>query len=473
MQPRPFHIKELASIALPEATSDESVSNVELVETMLTILSYAGYTDDVESCIRLTAQQEGFNELSFGECMRRVEGGLKAAGHSVATTPQLTVQGRAMYKNAIDGLYTDIAIKAFDEGTKGWVVFPAHKCTLASASPFFSALIERSHHPTRSFSGDDAYALHGISPDALSICMEFIYTGEVSRDISTEPEAPDLLARVVLAADMLVISSGLFPLVGRELLSKANALRVIEAACTAGASDHTRTLIEECAALIVRNADIIDPAAFSCASFPVDAVYAIASELVDHPHADSATRDARLSRVYAALRTRYGASSTGELQAHLIEYGPPRNEHAMWWSREFESIDAINAPEACRTGGPYDGVYSRAFQIGQCLYDLLVRKATFGPGPGVRITVILRSILKNGSAPQLVTISAAGCSTRFVLRVGRTRHSLSVQSADLDRAMCVVVSADPVFHVCTEMARSGDQTENLAQLLSLTPARDH
>jgi hypothetical protein len=458
MQPRPFHIKELASIALPEASSAESVSNVELVETMLQILSHAAYTEDVESCIRLTAQQEGFNEISFGECMRRVEDGLKTTGHTVAATPQLTVRGRVMYQNAIDGVYTDIALKAFDD-INGWVVFPAHRCILASASPFFSALIERNDHPTLPFSGHDAYALHGTSADALSICMEFIYTGEVRRDISTEPS---LLARVVLAADMMVISSGLFPLVGRELLTNANALCVIEAACTAGASDHTRTLIEECAALIVRNADTIAPDAFSCASFPIDAVYAIASELVDNPHADSATRDARLSRVYTALRTRYGKQTNGELQAHLIEYGPPRNEHNMWWSREFESIVAINAP----AGVPYDDVYSRMFQIGKCRYALLVRKAgpprsarskTRAPVPrdagarGVTVTVILRSRTENedSPAPQLVTLSAAGCSTRAVLSAG---CSLSVQSADLDGAICVVVNADPVFHVCTEMA---------------------
>ena len=444
MQPRQFHIKELASIALPEATSADSVSNVELVETMLRILSYAGYADDVESCIRLTAQQEGFNELSFGECMRRVEDGLKTDGHTVASTPQLTVQGRVMYQNAIDGVYTDIALKAFDDDIKAWVGFPAHKCTLASASPFFSALIERNHHPTLPFSGDDAHTLHGISADALSICMEFIYTGEVRREISTEPEA-GLLARVVIAADMMVISSGLFPLIGRELLSKANALRVIEAACTAGASDHTRTLIEECAALIVRNADIIDPGAFSCASFPIDAVYAIASELVDNPHADSATRDTRLARVYAALRTRYDASSTGELQAHLIEYGPPKNEHAMWWSREFEDIFAIDAPEP----RPYDGVYTRTFQIGQCMYDLLVRKrrSKATTGPGVTITVTRSPRTDKEDSPQLVTVSAAGRSTRAVLHAG---CALSVQSADRDGAICVVV--DPVFRVCTEMA---------------------
>jgi hypothetical protein len=460
---RPFHIKELASIALQEETSAESASNVERVATMMRLLSYAGYMDDVGSCIRLTAQQEGFNELSFGECMRRVEDGLKTAGHTVAATPRLTVQGRVMYQNAIDGVYTDIALKAFDD-SNGWVVFPAHRCILASASPFFSALIERNHHPTLPFSGDDAYALHGISADALSICMEFIYTGEVRRDISTEP---GLLARVVLAADMMVISSGLFPLVGRELLAKANALCVIEAACTAGASDHTRTLIEECAALIVRNADIIDPAAFSCASFPIDAAYAIASELVDNPHAEGATRDARLARVYAALRARYGTSSTGELQAHLIEYGPPRNEHNMWWSREFESIVAINAPPEPWHGSVLlDGVYCRMFQIGKCRYALLVLKArpprsarskTRAPVPrdagarGVTVTVILRSRTESedSPAPQLVTLSAAGCSTRAVLSAG---CSLSVQSADLDGAICVVVNADPVFHVCTEMA---------------------
>jgi len=29
--------------------------------------------------------------------------------------------------------------------------------------------------------------------------------------------------------------------------------------------------------------------------------------------------------------------------------------------------------------------------------------------------------------------------------------SLSVQSADLDGAICIAVNSDPVFHVCTEM----------------------
>ena len=458
-------LRALVPLAIPDLNShDAALSNKNLAGYIWETLSYFGCTERVEEIIRRTAEEEGFDALTFDAFIRRIERALDEAGFEVA---KKNVHGRARYADAQVGRYTDMKINVFDSGgANGVTVFDAHKCVVSSASPLLKAMIER-----RSAIGpagtDEAYEIREIPAEVFRICMEFMYTDEVRRDV---PMSPDLIAGVVLAADRMLITAGLLPLLGRELLTETNAPRAIQAAYMTHATEDTRVLVGACAIHIARSLGTEPTIAVPMMDAgAAAALYAIAGEVVNALAArpTESERDAIDKRRMSAVLAWTGREPH-ELHAHLIANGTPPNMHTDSYRVTLPRIDTKDAPlqyGRIKTGIVVDdGKHTFVFSIGQWEYAACVRKSTGrsktpttpGSARKVRVTVALRSREARSvqAGPQLVTIRAAGISTHAVLAYGY-EHTLTVPSTELDEGgiMSVEVEADPLFAVASEAIR--------------------
>jgi hypothetical protein len=460
-------LRALVTLELPDPSSCRAaLSNKEIAGYLWETLSYFGCTERVDAIIKRTADEEGFNALTFDAFIRRIERALDEAGFEVA---KRAVPWRAMYADAQAGRFTDMTINVFGaNGANGTVVVcRAHKCVLSSASPFLKAMIEHRSHPSMHNIGaasiDEAYEIRDIPAHVFAICMEFMYTGQVRRDV---PMEPDLLAGVVIAAGHLIISDGLLSLIGRELITETNALCALQAACITHATDGTRRLVEKCAVHIVRT---MDQGCFPLApALPMAALYAIAGEVVNEQPDDKEAREKRMMHVGTAVLALTGREKY-ELHAHLIANGTPPNMHAGNYRVTFANIDTTNAPvykgRRKHTARCADE-HTFFFCIGQCEYAACVETSA----ESVRITVVaLRTVdAKSEQAPQLVTIRTAESSMQAVLAygcIGARSLILKVRPADLDQSgiISVEIEADPLFAISSELiglaVQQGDTIE--------------
>ena len=465
-------------IALPDiSAADSTLSNEARAGYLWEMLSYFGCHEGVEETVRGAAREAGFNELTYDAFVRRIERALEEAGFGDFDVVRKNAQGRAMYEDAQARRYTDMEIRVVvPRGAEG--VFHAHKCVVSSASPLLRAMIEqRGSNMVGSDAKNDVYEIREIPVDVFRVCMEFMYTGEVRVDA---PMEPDFVAGLVLAADMLLLAEGLFPLIGRELLDEASAPRAIEAACMTHATRATRWLVDTCAVYIVRSLARGMPDSIAC--LPTGAIYAIAGEAARvigyqaYRRADGEA-DRRADgeaekwtmRVGKAVIARMGMEPR-QMNAHLIETGTPVNAHSGNYRATFEKIDTTEAPvsrgRTKMSTVPEDGKHTFVFCIGQREYVACVRRsressavkavkaveAVKAPG-SVRVTVAFRSN-EPAQAPQLVTVRAEGLSTHAVLVCGR-EVTLEVPFSALDPGgvLSVEVEADPLFAICSEVVR--------------------
>ena len=471
-------------IALPDlSAADSELSNEAKAGYLWEMLSYFGCHAGVEETVRGAAREAGFNELTYDAFVRRIERALEEAGFGDFEVVRKNAQGRAMYEDAQARRYTDMEIRVVVPGgsVESVVVFHAHKCVVSSASPLLSSMIEqRGSNMVGSDAMNDVYEIHEIPVDVFRVCMEFMYTGEVRVDA---PMEPDFVAGLVLAADMLLIAEGLFPLIGRELLDEASAPRAIEAACMTHATRATRWLVDTCAVYIVRSLARGMPDSIAC--LPTGAIYAIAGEAArvigDQAYrraaGEAGEADRRADgeaekwtmRVGKAVIARMGMEPR-QMNAHLIETGTPVNAHSGNYRATFEKIDTTEAPvsrgRTKMSTVPEDGKHTFVFCIGQREYVACVRRsressavkavkaveAVKTPG-SVRVTVAFRSN-EPAQAPQLVTVRAEGLSTHAVLVCGR-EVTLEVPFSALDPGgvLLVEVEADPLFAICSEVVR--------------------
>lgn len=68
------------------------------------------------------------------------------------------------------GRWTDVTLQAFPDGEQ----FPAHRCVLASASPYFAAMLGNENF---SEAGQDTITLHEITEEGLRGLLKFVYSG--------------------------------------------------------------------------------------------------------------------------------------------------------------------------------------------------------------------------------------------------------------------------------------------------------
>jgi len=458
-------VRALVPIAVPDA-APVALSNKEIAGYLWETLSYFGCHgchEQVEAIVREVSREEGFNDLVYDALVRRIERALEEGGFEVVKRGE---RGRAMYADAQAGRYTDMEIRVVGPD-QSVTVFRAHKCVVSPASPFLSATIEQRRNSMIGSDGPyEVYEIREIPADVFRVCLEFMYTGEVRRDV---PMDPDLAAGLVLAADRLLIADDLLPLIGRELVDEASAPRVVEAVYMIHATPATRGLVDVCAVYIVRSlsrSDQADPA-IGLPLGAAAALYAIAGafinqHLVQFPEHRDPSEEIEIEKWTMSVGTAVLACTGMEpwdLQVRLIASGTPTNEHAGNYRATFAKVDAANAPvyrgrTKMTAGG--DGKHTFVFSFGQREYDACVRttrESTTTTTGSVRITVRFRS--KNPAlAPQLVTIRAVGRSAHALLACGR-EHTLEVPCSDLDSSgiMSVEFEADPLFAVCSEVVR--------------------
>lgn len=464
-------VRALLSVAVPDAGPVE-LSNKDIAGYLWETLSYFGCDDRVETIVRETAREEGFNDLVYDALVRRIECALEEGGFEVVKRGE---RGRAMYADAQAGRYTDMEIRVVGRD-QSVTVFRAHKCVVSAASPFLRATIEqrRTNMVGAELSdASDTYEIREIPADVFRVCMEFMYTGEVRLDA---PMEPGLVAGLVLAADRLLIADDLLPLIGRELVSEASAPRVVEAVYMIHATQAARGLVDMCAMYIVRYLARTDQAGSDARSIvsplsplspmgplgrmsqglPLGAIYAVAGTVVNEGHErryQDDEGDKWMMSVGTAVLACTGMKPW-DLQARLIETGTPPNEYAGTYSKTVTFAPVSLGDEGIEMG---------AVSVGQREYTARVRKSSKSSttAGSVRITIAfaLGSSADDPSlAPQLVTIRVAGRSAHALMTSGH-EHDLDVPLSDLDSAgdpsglVTVEVEVDPLFAICLEVIR--------------------
>jgi hypothetical protein len=461
-------VRALLPIAVPGA-APVALSNNDIAGYLWETLSYFGCDDRVETIVRETAREEGFNDLVYDALVRRIERALEEGGFEVVKRGE---RGREMYADAQAGRYTDMEIRVVGLD-QSMVVFRAHKCVVSAASPFLRATIEQRRTNMVGAELSETYEIREIPADVFRVCMELMYTGEVRLDA---PMEPGLVAGLVLAADRLLIADDLLPLIGRELVSEASAPRVVEAVYMIhDTTQAARGLVDMCAMYIVRSLARTDQAGSDARSIdrsiasplsplsqlspasrglPLGAIYAVAGIVVNEGHErryQDDEGDKWMMSVGTAVLACTGMKPW-DLQARLIETGTPPNEYAETYSKTVAFAPASLGDEGTEMG---------SVSVGQREYTACVRKSSKSSkssttAGSVRITVAFSSSGDNPSlAPQLVTIRAAGRSARALMTSG-TEHDLEVPFSELDSTgdlVKVEVEADPLFAICLEVIR--------------------
>ena len=461
-------------VAVPDA-GPVALSNKDIAGYLWETLSYFGCDDRVETIVRETAREEGFNDLVYDALVRRIERALEEGGFEVVKRGE---RGRAMYADAQAGRYTDIEIRVVGGPDQSIVVFRAHKCVVSAASPFLRATIEQ--HRTNMVGAElsdanDTYEIREIPADVFRVCMEFMYTGEVRLDA---PMEPGLVAGLVLAADRLLIADDLLPLIGREIVSEASAPRVVEAVYMIHDTTHAaRGLVDMCAMYIVRSLARTDQAGSDARSIdrsivsplsqlspassmspviglPLGAIYAVAGIVVNEGHErryQDDEGDKWMMSVGTAVLPCTGMKPW-DLQARLIETGTPPNEHAGTYRKTVAFAPASLGDEGIEMG---------SVSVGQREYTARVRKSSKSSTTAGSVRITVAFAFKSSSPslpPQLVTIRAAGRSAHALMTSGH-EHDLDVPLSDLDSAgdpsglVTVEVEADPLFAICLEVIR--------------------
>jgi hypothetical protein len=394
------------------------------------------------ACVQRVTCQAGFDALSLGEAIHRVECALDEAGFAVAV-PTLTALGQSMYADALNAqLHTDVTIHVVHDGST--TVFSAHACALAAASPYFETmLLNRTTNRGSARVGDPLILLDMMPPEAFGACMRFAYTGRLLGDMPAT-----LVAAAVLAADMLELP-GLVRLVESELLTEANAIAVIDAACTACDSVVNRPLIEACAARIASGA--LHPESSSArfafgvegTGLPREAIYAIAAAAVTSQRSGLTRRDSSLAR---DRLIRVGTAVIGWMRLPLSDLHTRLSNTAPL---DPHTNLTVVIPLVLTTGGG-----ESVFRIGLVKYVARVKAQCHS----LVVTVALapHEYDEPTPAPQLVTIRSADGA------VGRVRVTRGMVAADEqllhpvscaeDGSIAVTVEADTMFSLCLTLA---------------------
>lgn len=216
--------------------------------------------------------------------------------------------------------YTDMTIEVMEHLSPSETTrtFGANKAVLYR-TPYFAAMIDSEE---TNADWDGVYRIRMMNPRAFAFLLECIYTGAM------EPEgsgaiAPDMLASIAVAADMLQLPS--LVAACADFVCPRNALVVLKAAARVGTPE-MGMLVERCARAIVLGTataacdpDLdLDPLAFVADGvLPLHAVYAIATQAVLAIGRFSPEETRMIGRVWAAVQARFDGISLCDLQSSL------------------------------------------------------------------------------------------------------------------------------------------------------------
>ncbi len=388
--------------------------------------------------------------------------------HRVECAPgEDTLRAQAMYTDAVTAhQYTDVEIHVVHDRTK--TVFHACAGVLASASSYFETMLaNRTIGCGIARAGDPLVLRDVMPPEAFGACLRFAYTGELLDEMR-----PKLVAAVVLAADMLSIPRLVY-LIARKFVTSKNASVVIEAACAAGASDETATLIEACAARIAMDAPPLLPDALG-----TEAIYAIAAaavKRVKRAELDSARPGARaaerLINLGKAVLTRMRlplcdlhAQLVAATDTHAIE----ARKHTTNLLASFNRIDMTRGLVQEHDAMLVNYYLMDGTRLVDKGYAVCLKKTACG----VAISVaILRPHPADRMMPQLITIRCADRATRAMITTDEDIVHL-VERSELgnDGSLSFEVEVDALFALCNLMALSTFQ-ETMALLFATIDSR--
>jgi hypothetical protein len=317
-----------AAVSLVTEKRGTQLSNREMLAKVSAMMSVAGNaqasvcvgraydlcSDDKEP-VAFGHALDFFNvdHMSRFACIVLVEGLLRQEDGIVVLSPRRE-HDRRMFRMASEQKYTDMTIEVMEHLTPSDTTrtFGANKAVLYQ-TPYFAAMIDAEKTNTEC---DGVYRIKMMDPRVFAFLLEYIYTGAI------EPEgsaiAPDMLASIAVAADMLRLP--LLVAACADFVCPRNALFVLKAAARVGTPE-MGMLIERCASAIVlgtSNASAewdLDPLAF--VALPLHAVYAIVTQAVLAIHRFSPEETSMIGRAWAALQARFDGASLCDLQYSL------------------------------------------------------------------------------------------------------------------------------------------------------------
>jgi hypothetical protein len=299
-----------AAVSLVKQERGTQLSNREMLAKVSAMMSVAGNAQPIAFGHALGLIK--VDHISRFACIVLVEGLLRQDG-IVVLSPRRE-HDLMMFRMASERKHTDMTIEVMEHLTPSDTTrtFGANKAVLYQ-TPYFAAMIEAEKTNTE---WDGVYRIKMMDPSVFAFLLEYIYTGAI------EPEgsaiAPDMLASIAVAADMLRLP--LLVSVCADFVCPTNALFVLKAAARVGTPE-MGMLIERCASAIVlgtSNASAewdLDPLAF--VALPLHAVYAIVTQAARAIHRFSPEETRMIGRVWAALQARFDGASLCDLQELL------------------------------------------------------------------------------------------------------------------------------------------------------------
>lgn len=431
-------------------------TNAEMISRVAEVLTGGGHVVWVVRLVRETLCMSGLDAWSRAECIRCVENHLCANGVAIPTTIG-RVSGEDMLKLASDQKHTDATIDVTGQDKRATKRFHAHTCVLITRSEHFATRI--GFGSTGGTGG--VLRIEMMDPTVFELVLRFIYTGALVPLRQSAPTVgpdgeerflaapcPDVLAGVVLAADMYVV-----PGLVRECMDfvdPSNALVVMRAAARVD-TEETNVLVESCASvLVLHDAERWnDPHVLQ--ELPPRAVYAVAAQMVSSVHrVRRDTLKGVVRGVWEAVRAWYGGGSLVEIQASLVEEGTPAGmliePYTGAVDLDWKGTGAVTKTTTTVFGAKYDVELKTAAGSGR----RVIVRARDVKYSTVDFTALSMSYLV-ASSPKLVTVrTGSGASAHAVLGGAHGHIGIAVDDGDT-----ATVEVNPIFSLITAAAALG------------------
>ena len=454
-------------------------TNGEMISRLADVLTGGGHIVWVVRLIRETQRMSSLVDCSRAECIRCVENHLCANGVAVPA-PIGRVSGEAMLKLAADQKHTDATIDVTgpDKRTRR---FHAHTSVLVAGSNQLATRLGFGLYGSSRPEPAGVLSIEMMDPVVFELLMRFIYTGalvplhqsvpSIGRDVKEKylsfPSCPDVLASLVLAADMYVV-----PGLVRECMDfvdSTNALVVMREAAQVD-TEETNILVEACASVLVHDAEQWkDPRVLVGAGLPLRAVYAIAAQMLSSVHRiHGDALKARVRGVWEAVRAWYGGATLLEIQAALLEGGMHAGMLIDPYKGDVDLGEGWNGTDddSKTTTTVFGAKYDVHILKGRRFIEVRARDAKYSKTDYNAASSMSYLI---ASSPKLVTVSTdTGHRAHAVLGCAHGHIGLAVDDGD-----SVTVEVNPIFSLITAAAALAldESTAELVQGLQIDVLR--
>lgn len=449
-------VEVASAVRVPRQIRGIYPTNGQVISRLIEGLTGSGHIVWVIRCIRETLRTPGLDEWSRAECIRFVESHLRANGIA-APTPRGRVSGEEMLKLATDRKYTDTTIEVTGPDGRTKRTFHAHACVLIANSAHFKTRLVFDENATLLYDNAGAAGadvsgvlrIEMMEPAVFDLVLRFIYTGSLAPPFPSIPSIdPDVLASLVLAADMYVVT-GLVRECA-DFIDPTNALVVMKSAARVH-TEETDILVETCASVLVHRAEYLeDPRVLVGTEDRV--VYAIAAQMISSVHCmPRDSLNSTIRRVWEAVRVWYGDASLLEIQASLIEEGTPAGMLISPYKGAVE-LDSVASTTSTRVFG-YKYDVKLKTDSGRRVVEVRAHYAEYSTSDSNAASSMAYLV---ASSPKLVTVSTdPGSRAHAVLSCDRGCIVLVVEDGPTLGPVTVTVEVNPIFSLITAAAALG------------------